>query len=153
MNSYFIYDTEIGKLTVGCAGELLTHLSFGESHVPGKRRRTPFSDEVFRQISEYLAGGRREFSIPFHMEGTPFQKKVWQALCTIGYGQTCAYSELAEQIGSPRAARAVGMANHMNPIAVIVPCHRIIGKNGRLVGYAGGLDIKRRLLELERRFL
>ena len=101
------------------------------------------------QLEEYFAGTRREFSVPLDMEGTDFQKKVWRALMDIPYGEVRSYSDIAEKVGSPKAARAVGMANHVNPIPIIVPCHRVIGKNGKHVGYAGGLDMKAWLLEME----
>jgi methylated-DNA-[protein]-cysteine S-methyltransferase len=150
MKTYFVYDTPIGKITIGCSGDSLSLLVFGKPHKNnGENRRTLFSDEVYRQIKEYFSGARREFDLPLYREGTQFQKRVWDALCTIPYGQTRSYSEIAAQIGSPRAARAVGMANHVNPIAIIVPCHRVIGKNGSLTGYASGTHIKRRLLDLE----
>ena len=106
---------------------------------------------VFRQLDEYFAGVRTGFDFPYRMDGTPFQKKVWRALCDIPYGHTRSYKEIAEVIGSPKACRAVGMANHHNPIFIAVPCHRVIGSDGSLTGYGGGLDMKRALLELERK--
>jgi methylated-DNA-[protein]-cysteine S-methyltransferase len=105
--------------------------------------------EVRRQLEEYFAGERSSFDIQMHLEGTGFQRTVWHALTEIPYGETISYGELARRIGQPDMARAVGTANGQNPIAVIVPCHRVIGANGKLVGYGGGLDNKRRLLELE----
>lgn len=102
-----------------------------------------------QQLQEYFAGTRSRFELPLDLQGTPFQKKVWTALCAIPHGETRSYGELAKSIGSPKAARAVGMANNKNPIAIIVPCHRVIGQNGALVGYAGGLDRKKALLDLE----
>jgi methylated-DNA-[protein]-cysteine S-methyltransferase len=101
------------------------------------------------QLEEYFAGTRDRFDVPMHMEGTAFQRTVWHELTQIPYGETISYGELAKRIGRPDRARAVGTANGQNPIAVIVPCHRVIGANGKLVGYGGGLDNKRRLLELE----
>ena len=101
------------------------------------------------QLSEYFAGTRQEFTLPLSPKGTPFQQKVWAALQTIPYGQTRSYGEIARQIGSPKAARAVGMANHHNPIAILIPCHRVVGQNGALTGYAGGLERKKALLQLE----
>lgn len=105
--------------------------------------------EVFRQLREYLTGMRREFTLPLHPIGTPFQLQVWEELRRIPYGETTSYGEIALKVGNPKGQRAVGMANHRNPIGIVVPCHRVIGKNGNLTGYAGGLDIKQRLLELE----
>ena len=102
------------------------------------------------QLGEYFAGRRRLFDIPLALEGTPFQQRVWNALCEIPYGETISYGELARRIGHPSAVRAVGLANGSNPIAIIVPCHRVIGANGTLTGYGGGLPTKARLLDLER---
>ncbi len=104
---------------------------------------------VRRQLDEYLAGRRRTFDIPLDFGGTEFQRLCWEALLRIPYGETRSYGQLAREIGRPAAVRAVGHANHDNPIGVIVPCHRVIGANGSLTGYAGGLDMKRALLELE----
>ncbi|MFT7682425.1 MAG: methylated-DNA-[protein]-cysteine S-methyltransferase [Moritella dasanensis] len=101
------------------------------------------------QLQEYFNGQRHEFSIPLAANGTEFQNKVWQALTTIPYGETWSYKDLAIAVGNPKASQAVGGANSKNPISIIVPCHRVIGKNGNLTGYAGGLDIKQRLLNLE----
>lgn len=103
-----------------------------------------------KQLSEYFAGERRSFDVPLMPEGTEFQKKVWRALAEIPYGETRSYADIAAAVGSPKGSRAVGMANHVNPLPVIVPCHRVVGKSGKLVGYAGGLDMKTMLLELER---
>ncbi|HPV01204.1 MAG TPA: methylated-DNA--[protein]-cysteine S-methyltransferase [Clostridiales bacterium] len=112
---------------------------------------TPLIKEAAKQLGEYLEGKRKVFDIPIQLEGTPFQKAVWQALLGIPYGETRTYGEIARHIGNPKAARAVGMANNRNPVAVFVPCHRVIGADGRLVGYASGLDMKKRLLDLERK--
>jgi len=102
------------------------------------------------QLKAYFCGELRNFTLPLDLRGTPFQVKCWEALCRIPYGATCSYAELAAQVGSPRAFRAVGQANHNNPVAIIVPCHRVIGANGTLTGYGGGLSVKERLLRLER---
>ena len=104
---------------------------------------------AFAQIEEYLAGRRTNFDVPLHAEGTPFMRRVWDELCRIPYGATRSYKDIAVAIGQPGAMRAVGMANNRNPIALIIPCHRVIGADGKLVGFGGGLDLKRRLLELE----
>lgn len=106
--------------------------------------------QAARELTEYFAGERREFSVPLHPVGTPFQQKVWAALCEIPYGETRTYGEIARQIGAPKAARAVGMANHRNPLPLFIPCHRVVGASGEFTGYAGGLDRKRFLLALER---
>lgn len=110
---------------------------------------TPLLREAVRQLEEYFSGRRREFQLPLHLKGTEFQKRVWQALQEIPYGETRSYSQIAEQIGNPKAVRAVGMANHRNPIMVIVPCHRVIGKNQSMTGYACGIEVKEALLHLE----
>lgn len=110
---------------------------------------TPLLLEAKRQLEEYFAGLRASFSLPLNPRGTAFQKKVWQQLEAIPYGQTCTYGQIATAVGQPTASRAVGGANHNNPIAIVIPCHRVIGANGKLTGYAGGLDIKEKLLRLE----
>lgn len=110
---------------------------------------TIFSDAV-SQLSQYFEGRLKQFDLDFQPLGTVFQKQVWQALLTIPYGTTVTYGEIAEQIHNPKAFRAVGLANRCNPIPIIIPCHRVIGKNGKLTGFAGGLDIKQALLDLER---
>ena len=101
------------------------------------------------QLLEYFAKERTEFDLPIYLEGTEFQKQTWQALLTIPYGTTCSYSDQAVLIGNPKAVRAVGRTNGLNPIGIVVPCHRVIGKSGKLTGYAGGLDVKKFLLDLE----
>ena len=114
--------------------------------------QTPFLEEVARQLTAYFEGKLRDFSIPFHLVGSSFQVRVWEALQTIPYGETVSYAELASRISAPRAYRAIGQANHVNPISIILPCHRVIGSNGALVGYGGGLATKEYLLALEKRF-
>lgn len=110
----------------------------------------PVVDEAIRQLREYLDGTRREFDLPLDPEGTPFQQKVWDVLRAIPYGETITYGEQARRLGDPRRARAVGAANGRNPIAVIVPCHRVVGADGSLTGYAGGVERKDWLLRHER---
>ncbi|HJO03374.1 MAG TPA: methylated-DNA--[protein]-cysteine S-methyltransferase [Acidobacteriota bacterium] len=105
--------------------------------------------DVERQLAEYFAGERRTFSLPLALQGSVFQQRVWEQLQRIDYGATISYGELARRIGDPKAARAVGLANGANPIAIIIPCHRVIGSDGSLTGYGGGLERKRQLLELE----
>jgi methylated-DNA-[protein]-cysteine S-methyltransferase len=109
----------------------------------------PILAEARRQLEAYFAGERTEFDLPLAPRGTAFQRKVWEALCRIDYGTTKTYGQIALELGAPGAARAVGAANHDNPIAIVQPCHRVIGANGKLVGFAGGLDQKRQLLDLE----
>jgi methylated-DNA-[protein]-cysteine S-methyltransferase len=109
----------------------------------------PVLRETALQLQEYLAGKRTRFELPLEPAGTPFQKKVWRALQTIGFGKTASYSEIARKVGSPRACRAVGAANRRNPISIVVPCHRVIGAGGALTGFAGGLETKAWLLKFE----
>lgn len=115
------------------------------------QNKNELTDLVHRELSEYLAGGRRAFTFPILLRGTQFQRKVWKALCEIPYGETRSYKEIAEAVGSPRAYRAVGGANNKNPVAIAVPCHRVIGSDGSLVGYGLGTNLKERLLKMERR--
>ena len=109
--------------------------------------------ETIRQLRAYFAGELEAFDLPLEPEGTPFQLAVWKRLCEIPYGETISYGELARRIGNPNASRAVGLANGSNPIPIVIPCHRVIGSNGKLTGYGGGLPIKEKLLALERRQL
>jgi len=118
---------------------------------PGWKREPAAFADVETQLHEYFSGERRSFDVVLEPRGTPFQQRVWQALREIAYGETMRYGELAERIGRPAAARAVGAANGANPIAVIIPCHRLIGANGALTGYAGGVERKQALLDLEAR--
>ena len=151
---YTTMDSPLGELLLlGDNGELHgLHMQAGRHPIP-IRPGWVRDDEAFadtrQQLEEYFAGTRDSFDLKMHMDGTAFQRTVWHELTRIPYGETISYGELARRIGRPDRARAVGTANGQNPIAVIVPCHRVIGANGKLVGYGGGLDNKRRLLELE----
>lgn len=138
--------TPIGPLTLEADENAVTAIRFGAG---GAQDASPLLDAAEAQLREYFAGARRTFDLPLAPHGTAFQRRVWAALRTIPYGETRTYGELAAAIDSPNASRAVGMANHRNPIPIIIPCHRVIGANGTLTGYAGGLEIKRRLLALE----
>jgi len=115
-----------------------------------KKTETPVIKKASKQLEEYFNGKRRTFDLPITLHGTDFQIKVWKALQTIPYGETRSYGQLAALIENPKASRAVGMANNKNPISIIIPCHRVIGHNGSLVGYAGGLNIKQKLIDLEK---
>ncbi len=149
MVEYAVYPFVWGFLEIGCEGD--TVISMKRTEQPGKEQaRTTLAELVYGQVTEYLQGRRSAFTFPLELRGTEFQKKVWQELCKIPYGKTRTYGEIAAAIGNPKAARAVGMANNKNPIIIAVPCHRVIGANGKLVGYAGGLDMKRDLLRLEK---
>ena len=148
MKHELLMDTPVGQITIVSDGENLTELCFGNHRQ--NFDSCPVLVETARQLTEYFAGVRREFSLPLKPEGTAFQRSVWTALQSIPYGSTASYGEIAAKIGNPRACRAVGGANNRNPIAIIVPCHRVMGARGDLTGYAGGLERKIRLLELEK---
>ncbi len=154
MKSIFFYETSIGRIGIRDNGEAVTALLFAGENAAASADTCIFETvlikEAAAQLTEYLAGERRTFDVPLAPEGTIFQRKVWDALTRIPYGETRSYAEIAKSIGQPKACRAVGMANNKNPVAVIIPCHRVIGANGKLVGYAGGLGIKQKLLELEK---
>ncbi len=147
---YDIVGSPVGELLLVGDGESLTRLDFHPSRVrPGWRHEPAAFAEARDQLDAYFAGDLRTFDLPLAPAGTPFQRRVWDALTTIPYGETTSYGELAEEIGRPGSARAVGAANGRNPIAIVVPCHRVIGGDRTLTGYAGGLDAKRILLTLE----
>jgi methylated-DNA-[protein]-cysteine S-methyltransferase len=150
MKSVYYYDSEIGKIGIADDGSAITNVFFEKEEIQIEVRETPLIKEAYKQIQEYLKGKRKSFDLPFSPTGTEFQKKVWNALLDIPYGQTKSYEDIAIAVGNEKACRAVGMANNRNPISVIIPCHRVIGKNGKLVGYGGGLDIKEYLLKLEK---
>lgn len=116
----------------------------------GEMRDTPLLLRAERELKEYLRGERQAFSLPLRPGGTPFQLSVWQALCEIPYGETRSYGEIAARIGNPRACRAVGMANHRNPLLIFIPCHRVIGASGQLTGFGAGISVKGKLLMLEK---
>lgn len=149
MSSCAIYPFPFGQLKIECEGDAVTLLKRTEEPARAEGR-TELTDLAFGQITEYLEGRRREFDFPYRLQGTEFQQKVWRALRAIPYGETRTYGEIAAAVGNPRAARAVGMANHQNPILIAVPCHRVIGADGSLVGYGSGLEMKEALLRLER---
>jgi methylated-DNA-[protein]-cysteine S-methyltransferase len=150
MTYYTTVPSPIGELLLASDGRALTglHMAPFEPDSGWHRDEGPFTD-VVGQLAAYFTGARKAFDVLHEAEGTPFQRRVWKALLDIPYGETISYGELARRIGNPRAVRAVGRANGANPIAVIVPCHRVIGANGTLTGYGGGLDRKAKLLALE----
>lgn len=150
MIEYAFYDFEFGILEIGYTNTAVVLLKPVEK-IDADNKPSALSDLAFEQVCEYLKGHRKTFDFPYELHGTDFQKKVWDALRRIPYGETRTYKEIAGAVGNPKASRAVGMANNKNPLIIVVPCHRVIGANGNLVGYAGGLDMKKALLELERK--
>jgi len=155
---YRYLDTPIGRLLLARDDAGLREICFegpaeAGPHVPARVGAGPddnLFEDVVAQLMEYFAGTRRQFELPLAPAGTPFQQRVWAALLDIPYGQTISYGELAARIGQKSASRAVGLANGSNPLPIVIPCHRVIGANGKLTGYGGGLPIKERLLALER---
>jgi methylated-DNA-[protein]-cysteine S-methyltransferase len=149
-------DSPVGRLTLVATNDGLAAILWeGDrpSRVPlnieEEDREHPVLVEVERQLQEYFAGRRRQFEIPIDVDGTPFQRKVWKALRTIPFGETRSYGQIASQIGHASASRAVGAANGRNPLSIVAPCHRVIGSTGQLTGFAGGLDVKAKLLAFE----
>lgn len=142
-----IYDSPVGRLYIGTDEGTLRCLSFSSLHC--ESGCSEVARRTIEQLEEYFEGQRTQFDLPIKMDGTDFQKKCWEALMKIGYGKTVTYAEEARMIGSPKALRAVGMANHRNPIAIVVPCHRVVASGGKIGGYGGGIEVKRRLLEME----
>jgi len=153
MEYIYFYETIIGTLGI-CEDELgITDIYLAKdnkSYNNKELKETELIKEAARQIKEYLKGERKEFTLPLHLKGTEFQRKVWEALSKIEYGATVCYKDVAIHVGNEKASRAVGMANNKNPILIVIPCHRVIGKNGSLVGYGGGLELKSFLLKLEK---
>ncbi|MDR2073090.1 MAG: methylated-DNA--[protein]-cysteine S-methyltransferase [Spirochaetaceae bacterium] len=153
MKRVFFYEYPIGPLGIAEEEGAITGVFFAQKKTPPgfSTGETPVIQRAAAQLAEYFTGRRRVFDLPLVLKGTAFQVSVWKALQSIPLGETCSYENVAVHIGNPRACRAVGMANNRNPIAIIVPCHRVIGKDGSLTGYGGGLDIKRYLLTMEKR--
>lgn len=152
MKKGYIYDTPIGNVCIVESEKGICQLSFSSSITDVEVKQTPLLQKTYQQLLEYFAGKRSTFSVPLDIKGTTFQIRTWKALLRIGYGETWSYKQLASAIGNEKASRAVGNANNKNPIAIIIPCHRIIGSSGKLVGYAGGLTNKQYLLDLERKY-
>lgn len=149
---FYQFSTPLGTMALAEEDGAITHL-----YLPGRptprisSHPTPLLLEGERQLLEYLSGQRKVFDLPLSPQGTPFQKRVWQALEAIPWGETQTYRDIAQAVDSPRGFRAVGMANHHNPIPIFIPCHRVVGADGSLTGYAGGLELKKALLSLEGR--
>lgn len=151
---HMVTDSPYGPLTLVATGGVLSGVYMSrQRHRPadetfGEPATEPFTETV-RQLDAYFAGELTVFDLPLRLDGTDFQRRAWERLLTIPYGETRTYGELAEELGNPNASRAVGLANGKNPISIIVPCHRVIGSTGNLIGYGGGLDRKQRLLAFE----
>lgn len=152
MKSKWHYDFPIGPIWIAEENGVITYITFDDDRrtTDFDSKETPLIKKAAKQLTEYFNGQRKEFDLPLAFNGTPFQESVWQALQDIPYGKTRSYKEIAVQIGNPKAARAVGMANNRNPISIVIPCHRVVGHKGDLVGYGGGINIKKYLLDLEK---
>jgi methylated-DNA-[protein]-cysteine S-methyltransferase len=154
MQNIYFYETEMGRIAIVMKEGFLTNIFYEDRLNSLKsdqfiKRETKEMKDIFHQIQEYIWCKRKVFDVQIRWLGTDFQKSVWSQLVKIPYGVTCSYKEIAQQIGIPKGARAVAMANHNNPIPIIIPCHRVIGASGNLVGYGGGLVLKQKLLTLE----
>ncbi|MEK3805226.1 methylated-DNA--[protein]-cysteine S-methyltransferase [Metabacillus sp. SLBN-84] len=159
MNAYKSVSTPMGILRIASDGTYITNLFLKEEHLHEfmeknqvqENSEDPLLNEAEKQLNEYFAGTRKDFSLPLKQKGTAFQEKVWQALTEIPYGTSCTYQAIAVKTGNPKAVRAVGQANRKNNLPIIVPCHRVIGANGRMTGYAGAnVHLKQVLLDLEK---
>ena len=151
MKYYYTYSTILGDIEIAEEDGYITKLYIRDNIEDDYiKKETELIYEAFKQLDEYLKGERREFELPLKAEGTQFQMSVWDALTKIPYGETRSYKDIAVAINNEKAVRAVGNANNKNPISIFIPCHRVIGANGKLVGYGGGLDIKEILLNLEK---
>jgi len=148
-DTYAVYEFPFGRLKIGYTEKAIRYVLFTDEK--GSGTPSELSELAALQLTEYFAGKRKSFDLPLEAEGTEFRKRVWAALTEIPYGETRSYKDIAEAIGKPRACRAVGGANNKNPISIIIPCHRVIGADGSLVGYGGGLEKKVMLLGLERK--
>ncbi|MDD2446374.1 MAG: methylated-DNA--[protein]-cysteine S-methyltransferase [Tissierellia bacterium] len=146
--NFAVYETPFGYMRMTYEGDKIIDLEIIKD-VDDRGVSTQITDMTYNEIIEYFEGKRKEFDFPYELRGTEFQNKVWKALCDIPYGETKTYKDIAIAVGNTKASRAVGMACNRNPIMIAVPCHRVIGSNKKLVGYAGGIDMKRRLIDME----
>lgn len=146
--TYSIIKTPVGNIKINEENNYITSIEYTEEDI--QESDNPLINKVKKQLEEYFSGKRKEFDIPLNPKGTEFQQKVWNALKEIPYGELRSYKQIAERIGNPLACRAVGNANNKNPIMIVVPCHRVIGTNGSMTGYACGINIKEQLLRLEK---
>ncbi len=151
----FFYDTKIGRVGIVDTNNYITNLFFDSVEYLDtyEIEETKLIKQAYNQLNQYLNGNRKSFTIPLKPDGTPFRKMVWKSLEKIPYGETRSYKEISLDINNKNACRAVGQANNKNPIPIFIPCHRVIGNNGKLVGYGGGLDLKIFLLELEKKHI
>ncbi len=149
MRYQYGYDMPVGKIYIVESDKSIEQILFFQPNNKIELKQTALINEVARQLREYFNRQRQKFDLPLKMIGTPFQIQVWQALKNIPYGETRTYKQIAEAVGNPKSYRAVGGANNKNPLPIVVPCHRVIGTNGKLIGFAGGLEIKKYLLDLE----
>ena len=152
MKKFAIYETELGFLRIEYDGDSIVYIGKEKGAPECNGEKNALTDKAYIQLTEYLKGERKNFDFKYKLNGTEFQMKVWRALCDIPYGETRTYRQIAAAVGNPKACRAVGMANNKNPIAIAVPCHRVVGSNGKLVGYAGGIEMKKILLDLEAKY-
>ena len=153
MKNLVVYESPIGRISIADDGHAITDIFFGKLHALQTRfktKDTELNHRVIAELTEYFEGKRQQFTLPLSLQGTPFQVSVWEALQEIPYGETRSYRDIAQVIGNPNSYRAVGLANNKNPISIVVPCHRVIGANGDMIGYGGGLNKKKRLLDLEK---
>lgn len=150
MNYGTVMDSPVGPLTLVEEEGALTEIRFGKRCEEILLCETALLQQAVQELNEYFSGQRKVFTVPLNPKGTPFQQQCWKALLQIPYGETRTYGQQAVMIGNPKASRAVGMGNHCNPLPIVIPCHRVVGANGRLTGYAGGLNIKQMLLQTER---
>lgn len=147
--TYFIYRTPMGRVSIASDGSALTHFAFGPVPFEGQQHATELTNRASSEVLEYLAGKRTAFDVPLNASGSAFQRAVWKEISRIPYGQTRTYAEIAQRLGKPGALQAVGQACGRNPLPLFVPCHRVVGSNGKLGGYAFGPAIKKFLIELE----
>lgn len=148
---YYTYQSPIGDLTLVSEKDSIIYCGLAPFPIElGINKKTPVIEDAYKQLLEYFNSDRYQFTIKLSPQGTSFQQKVWKELIKIPYGTTSSYIDIAKKIGNPQASRAIGYANHKNPILIFIPCHRVIGKNGNLTGFAAGLDNKRYLLNLEK---
>jgi len=148
----YLYESPFGIIKIGSDGSAITYVKLlNDNNRIGEKTSDNLTDKTAKQLDEYFSGKRLSFNLPLNPQGTDFQRSVWNALCVVPYGETKSYKQIAEIIMKPKACRAVGAANNKNPIWIIIPCHRVIGSNGALIGYGGGLEMKKYLLDLERK--